>query len=316
MKRKNGDGTVVKMTGNRRKPYAVRKVIGWKEDGRPILKYISYHKTKREAENALNQYNADPYTLNKMTLDDLYKEWLEIQEREKAPETIRNYNIRYKHLADLHESKLTDINPFVLEALYKNLDITQNTLRNVQVLVNLLIKYAVKRHYLPVSALNYSKAINLPVKEEKRLKARSVISTDEINALWAIKDNEYAKIILFYIYTGLRFSELRYADIHDNYIEVTDSKTPAGIRIVPICDKAKSLLPFTVPPRSTFYRRFKELLPDHTIHETRHTFTSMLAEKGVDVRIIKTLVGHKMDDVTAIYTHFSLDVLLEAVNKL
>ena len=143
-----------------------------------------------------------------------------------------------------------------------------------------------------------------------------MISTDEINALWAIKDNEYAKIILFYIYTGLRFSELRYADIHDNYIEVTDSKTPAGIRIVPICDKAKSLLPFTVPPRSTFYRRFKELLPDHTIHETRHTFTSMLAEKGVDVRIIKTLVGHKMDDVTAIYTHFSLDVLLEAVNKL
>jgi site-specific recombinase XerD len=42
----------------------------------------------------------------------------------------------------------------------------------------------------------------------------------------------------------------------------------------------------------------------------------MLTEKGVDVRVIKAIVGHKMDDVTAIYTHISLDTMLEAVNKL
>lgn len=320
MKRKNGDGTVVKMTGNRRKPWACRKVIGWKEDGRPILKYISYHKTKREAENALKRYNDDPYTLSNMTLDDLYKEWYAIQENEKAPETLRNYDIRYGHLKPIHDIKVTDITPFVLEGLYKTLDITKNTLNNVQTLVNLLIKYAVKRHYLPVAALNYSKAINLPAKDVKRLKPRTVISKEEIDMLWGMTDNEYAKVILFYIYTGLRYAELRDLDpkdYHGNYIEIKDSKTPAGVRVVPICDKLQRILPIVpVPNHTTFYRYFKQILPNHTIHETRHTFASMLADKGVDVRVIKSIVGHKQDDVTARYTHISLDVKLQAVNLL
>jgi integrase len=321
MKRKNGDGTVVKMTGNRRKPYAVRKVIGWKEDGRPILKYISYHKTKREAENALNKYNEDPYTLNRMTLDDLYKEWFEIQEREKAETTLRQYSIRYKHLGPIHDEKIKDIDAIMLENLYATLDITGGMLSNVQTLVGLLLKYAVKRRYLPVSALNIIKAINTPVKRESRKIPHKLIDKKDIDMLWQIKDhNEYAKIILVYIYTGLRYSELKNLDLtdcHDNYIEIKKAKTAAGVRIVPICDKLKDVLPIMqVPPHTTFDRYFKMLLPDHAIHDTRHTFISMLTEKGVDVRIIKAIVGHSINDVTAIYTHITLDMMLEAVNKL
>lgn len=321
MKRANGMGTVVKMTGNRRRPWAVRKVIGWKEDGRPILKYISYHKTRREAETALKRYNDDPYTINNMTLGDLYKEWYAIQEHEKADGTLRCYRGRYDHLKPIQDERIVNIDMIMLENLYHNMDVSKGTLDDIQTLINLMFKYAVKRHYLPVSALNISKAINMPKKEKKRLKPHTVISKDNIDMLWRIKnDNEYAKIILVYLYTGLRFSELKNLDIencHDNYIEIKHSKTAAGVRVVPICDKLKDVLPIIpVPPRSTFERYFKMLLPDHSIHDTRHTFISMMTEKGVDIRIIKAIVGHTINDVTAIYTHISLDVMLEAVNKL
>ena len=321
MKRANGMGTVVKMTGNRRRPWAIRKVVGWKENGRPILKYISYHKTKREAEIALNKYNEDPYTLNNMTFGDLYKEWYAIQEKEKVAGTLKCYRTRFDHLKPIHDEKITDIDAFMLEKLYQNLDVSKGVLDRMQLLVNTMFRYAVKRHYLPISALNISKAINMPAKEKKSLKPHDVISKADIDMLWDIKDkNEYAKIILVYIYTGLRFSELKNLDVencHDNYIEIKQAKTAAGVRIVPICDKLQSILPIIpVPPRTTFERYFKMLLPDHNMHDTRHTFISMMTEKNIDVRVIKAIVGHKISDVTAVYTHISLDTMLEAVNKL
>ena len=321
MKRANGMGTIIKLTGNRRKPWAIRRVIGWKEDGRPKIKYQGYYRTRREAEIALNEYNADPYTISNMTFADLYNEWYAIQEHEKSAGTLRCYRARYNHLKDIHDEKLSNIDVFMLERLYESLDVTSGVLHDMQILISLMFNYAVKRHYLPITALNIGKAINIPIKEEKRRRPRRVISKDDIDMLWKEKDrNEYAKIILVYIYTGLRFSELHDLDIsdcHDNYIDVKRSKTEAGVRIVPICDKLKEVLPIMpVPPLSTFTRYFRMLLPDHTIHDTRHTFISMMTDKGIDVRIIKAIVGHKMDDVTAVYTHISLETMLDAVNKL
>ena len=98
------------------------------------------------------------------------------------------------------------------------------------------------------------------------------------------------------------------------------AKTEAGNRIVPLSDKVLSLLQDgqigDVPSHTTFSARFKEFLPKNVIHDTRHTFISMMAEAGVDDRIIKSIVGHKTSDITEVYTHISLEAMLEAVNKI
>ena len=39
-----------------------------------------------------------------------------------------------------------------------------------------------------------------------------------------------------------------------------------------------------------------------------------MTEAKVDKRIIRVIVGHKPEDVTDIYTHLSLETMLEAVN--
>ena len=56
---------------------------------------------------------------------------------------------------------------------------------------------------------------------------------------------------------------------------------------------------------------------NHRPHDTRHTCVSMLAVAGVDDKIIKKIVGHKGQSVTeTVYTHFEIQELLEAINRI
>ena len=321
MKRANGMGTIIKLSGNRRKPWAIRRVEGWREDGRPIIKYQGYYRKKSEAEAALLEYNNDPYTMSNKTFKEIYREWYKTKEVNRTDKTLGGYRTTFKHLAPLHDMKISDINREVLQRFYDDLEVNAVAFQNVTKLINMVFGYAVKRGILPTRAAQINKTVVLPSKKVVHQAPRTCISDNDIEKLWKLKDdNEYAKIILVYLYTGLRYSELYNltADCcHANYIEIRKSKTKAGVRIVPICDKLQSVLPIIqVPPRSTFERRFKELLPDHRIHETRHTFITRLAEKGVDARVIKAIVGHKSSDVTEQYTHMSLDAMLAAVNLL
>ena len=319
MRNPNGYGSVVKMTGNRRKPYACRKIVGWKEDGRPMIKYISYHRTKREAEKALAEYNNDPYRIGNYTLQDVYEEWYKHQD-DKSENTRQNYRTNWKKLEPLSEMKLQSIDRYELQEFFDKADFSKATLRQTKGLLKMMIEYAVKRGILPLSSLNLLKAVEYKVNRETRYNPRKVITKEEIDFLWKNKDDETARTILVYIYTGLRFSELYNLmpeNAHENYIEITKSKTEAGVRIVPLSTKVQSLLPIeSVPPHTTFIDQFRKLLPDHAPHDTRHTFISLMAEAGVDDRIIKAIVGHKTKDITEIYTHISLETMLEAVNKI
>ena len=55
----------------------------------------------------------------------------------------------------------------------------------------------------------------------------------------------------------------------------------------------------------------------HYPHDTRHTCISLLTVAGVQDKIIKKIVGHKGQSVTEIvYTHFEIQELIEAINKI
>lgn len=69
MRLPNGYGSVVKMSGKRRKPYMVRKTIGWHLDetkGRQIQDFqiIGYAETRAEGLKMLAEYNQNPYDVN------------------------------------------------------------------------------------------------------------------------------------------------------------------------------------------------------------------------------------------------------------
>lgn len=321
MRNPNGYGTIVKLTGNRRKPYACRKITGWKEDGKPIIKYISYHRTRREAEKALAEYNDDPYQIGSYTLREVYEDWFNHQD-DKSENTKHAYKTAWRKFESIADLKIQSIDRYELQKFFDQGDFTTSSLRQVRNLLKLITEYAVKRGYLPLSAINLHKGIDYRIKRETRFRPHSVIKQKDIDKLWQNKSDDMARLMLIYIYTGLRFTELRDLSpenihIEDKYIEIVKSKTDAGRRIVPLSDKVLSLLPIgDFPAPTTFRQKFKEWLPDNAPHDTRHTFISMMAEAGIDDRIVKAIVGHKSGNVTDIYTHISLETMLDAVNKL
>ncbi len=58
-------------------------------------------------------------------------------------------------------------------------------------------------------------------------------------------------------------------------------------------------------------------LPMLNPHELRHTFGSILYERGVDIVTISKLMGHSSIEITVrLYVHDSLEKKLEAIQKL
>lgn len=318
MRRPNGSGHVTKLSGNRRKPYAIRKIVGWSDAGKPQYKYISYHKTKREAEKALDKYIDDPYALESKTLKEVYEEWIPTQQ--KAEGTIKAYETAYKKLQPLWKTKMSQLDRVTLQRFYDDLEGTKNTSTNVKKLLSNLFKYSVRRGIVPMSALSIHKAIDFSGRAEGKTTEHKRIPKDIVEKLWDLTDNETAKQILVYIYTGCRYAELfelQPENCYPDHIDIVDAKTEAGIRTVPLCDKILKLLPVEpIPSYTVFNKRFNEILPGYHIHDTRHTFISMMTEAGIDPRVIKVIVGHKTNDITDLYTHITLEAKLEAVNKI
>ena len=78
-------------------------------------------------------------------------------------------------------------------------------------------------------------------------KRRKPFSQKEIEQLWlSVDSNDYIKLVLILIYSGVRISELlnlKKEDVHldEQWFDVKQSKTDSGVRVVPIADK---VLPF------------------------------------------------------------------------
>ena len=81
LKRANGTGSVYKLSGRRRKPYAATITSSCRYDA-PHGRYIQdrttigYYETRDAAIIALNNYLADPYDVKKsaITFEELYNE--------------------------------------------------------------------------------------------------------------------------------------------------------------------------------------------------------------------------------------------------
>ena len=109
MKLPNGYGSVIKLGGKRRKPYAARITTSWTEDGKQEKKYLGYFKTRQEAMKALADYNENPFDLaaREITFADLYERWCKVKYKDKP--VLGIYTAAYKKLEPLHNMKFSEI---------------------------------------------------------------------------------------------------------------------------------------------------------------------------------------------------------------
>lgn len=347
MKLPNGYGTVYKLSGNRRNPYVARKTIGWEIDEKTnkkkqIVSTIGYFPDRPTALQALADYNDNPYDLvmSNTTFSDIYERWKKEEFDENTNKsTMRNYTAAYKRCSAIHKMKMSDIRPYHLQQVLDSYtDMSYESVHRIRVLFNKMYKWCMAHDCIKK---NYAENLKIKVKYEPTPK--NAFSTKEIQFLWDnINQNEYIKLVLILIYSGVRINELLNlkkvdVDFSEQVFYVRQSKTKSGIRTVPIADKVlpfwKSFLSksnceyaFTGISRNqltydNFKRRYykplmEQLGLNHTIHETRHTCISQLTMQNANPTMIKYIVGHKsiMTLTEKVYTHIENKELVETIN--
>lgn len=111
MRLPTGYGSIIKLGGKRRRPFAVRITAGWSDDGKQRYQYLGYFPTRKEALSCLDDYNQRPYDVDarKITFADLYQKWGDWKYTRVHKAIPNGYRSAYKYCERLHDLSLIHI---------------------------------------------------------------------------------------------------------------------------------------------------------------------------------------------------------------
>lgn len=281
-RRRNGSGSVYKLSGNRRKPYVASVCIGTNaETGKAIQKPIGYFETYEQAENALVLHRLNDNTIfttkeikempkamqdtvinfneHVPTFREVWKDVFERDVKKLSKSSQSQYKTGFNNWKELHDYNVNDLD-------YKSMQVVldkeiekgakQSKLTIMKVVITKVIQRAVKTGLMKREQ-DYTSYLESKTNDLSSIK-RSPFSIDEIKTLF--KTNTFAsKVVLCLIYTGMRpveFFSLIKEDVYLNEVS-TDTgedesisyfiggvKTESGKnRVIPIHPK---IYPFII----------------------------------------------------------------------
>ena len=275
-RRPNGSGTVVKLSGRRRKPFCARVTLDERNpvNGEKKQLVIGTFETYQEALNALSLYSLtknntiskkeameiDPEVYQKVqekmskkvpTFLDIYYILDKEDFSSLSPHTQNNMHGAIKHLKKLHYLKIDQITLRMIQDVFDEDGSNNGTQEHMKTICTKVFRYAVVNQYISRDD-DYTSYIRVPKYEESDMHRPYTI-----NEILALKkaDTPEAHIMLIFIYTGVRINELLNINRDNIHIDekcdddgterlisymITGSKTKAGKnRIVPIHDDIK-----------------------------------------------------------------------------
>lgn len=262
--------------------------------------------------------------------EDVAARWLELKRPSIKDPTLRSYiglfdaNI----LPVLGSRELSEIRQSDVQELinhYVGAEKSRTALKIYQTL-KAVFEFAVGDDLIERSPMRLLKP---PKYEEENGKALTL--TEEKELIEKIAKSkclpEVGNALLFLLYTGIRRSELASALIEDDFVRVTCAKTRKGYRekqrLIPLTPMLARHLPNmdletmrTVRP-DALTQAMKRLMPEHHLHELRHTFITRCQECGVAREIVSVWAGHTADSTMTsnVYTHFSREFMLKEAEK-
>lgn len=342
-KRENNTGTIYKMSGNRRKPWAAR-ISSYDENRVPHSKYIGSFKTYEEASAALAKARSGPRNFTEtVTMDELFYILYEKKKRQGLTESsLKAVNTNYNHIKSLGKYNFLELSTYDFQQIIDNLIDEGSSFSKVSKIkstINQLYDVAIENKILDV---NYAQYIDVSQAIEGQ---KLPFPNEDIKKIFANDNERIAKASLILIMTGLRIgtflnlSKTKNIFLKDNMI-VAGSKTIAGknrkIPIHPIIfpyieyfynEFPNSDLLFSRNGEnvtSDYYRKYyhkpfiKKLgLSDYTPHSFRHNTATLLRECGAADITICLIMGHTDDKFTdKRYVGITDDFLQQEVRKI
>ena len=333
----NGFGSIKKLSGNRRNPYAAYPpTTEYTEKGVPVtLPAIGYYEDWYSAFDALREYNHNPYDIDsaKLTFSDVYTQWFKVKfESEHAhlsEQSKKTYKWAYNQCQTLHDMKMSDIHKNEMQAVLNNCPLGYSSVRSIKNLFGQMFRYSLENGIVDK---DYSQFISIPIQDNNE--KGEPFTENEIALLWNHKENPSVQIILILIYSGLRIGELEVVEIDlENLCFRGGLKTKAGKeRTVPI---HKSIYKFVENfSQKDFHagtfrdKKFYKLIQSvgmepltngkkHTPHDCRHTFSWLCDKYQVDDVCKHLIMGHSLgnDVEKAIYGHRTFKQLYAEINN-
>ena len=275
-RRPNGSGTVVKLSGRRRKPFCAKVTLDERNpvNGEKKRLVIGTFETYQEALNALSLYSLTKNnTISKKEAMEIDPEvYQKVQEKMSkkvptfldiyyildkddfsllSPHTQNNMHGAIKHLKKLHYLKIDQITLKMIQDVFDEDGSNHGTQVHMKTICTKVFRYAVVNQYISRDD-DYTSYIRVAKYEESDMHRPYTIN--EILALKKAGTPE-AHIMLIFIYTGVRINEMLNISRDNIHIDekcdddgterlisymITGSKTKAGKnRIVPIHDDIK-----------------------------------------------------------------------------
>ena len=329
MKLPNGYGSVIKLPGNRRKPYAVRSsYLEEQPDGtvKRKRKYLAFFSDKKHALSYLAELNSGAVVPEHVkyadvpTFSELYEKWKSYRKSLKnhpGASTWKNYDIAFQKYAPVHHKKIISMRPQDLqECLNANSSLSRTTIGNMRAIVRGMFDYAIINGYCE-NDITQRLVFDFT---ESGVPIHTRFTDKEIAQLWdALGTQNNVDIVLIYIYTGCRPAELleiESANVHlsERYM-VGGMKTEAGRnRIIPIHHAIVPLIEARLAQNRKFlitnkygnqYTRavyhnsnwntlMARMNLNHSPHDTRYTFAALADAAGMNETCKKLIMGHAL----------------------
>lgn len=337
----NGGGSVTKLLGNRRNCWVARGP-SVRVNGKMVRPYVGTFETESEAWEAIAaQPGAILNDKHNITLEEAFEVWRKAHYPTlKSDSGKAGYDGAWKHIPlEMRSRKMRElrtedfqepINILVTEGRSKSL------CEKVRQLGSQLCQWAMDNDLIQQNYASKVKIPDIPCKKSKR-----EFTEDEISRIYSYRDDpehwEIARIVLCWIYTGTRSSELLLIKSDQVYLQkgymIGGVKTEAGKnRIIPIHPIIRPFIEIWydlggeylisnyrgtkcdyAPVRKRFYW-FMECLGIENVEPRtgRRSCATALSRAGVRPEVISRLLGHTEYDTTEIYIMNNLQDLLLA----
>ena len=350
MKLPNGYGSVIKLSGKRRKPYAVRITIGFKlagpEDQPHAVqqyKYLEYFEKRADAVRYLADYNSGKKVREHVALSDIptfsdvFYMW--VSERENGRKGLKgslrgSYMAAFKKFSEVHQMKICNVRHSDLqEIINSHSDLSMSSVYNMLTVCREVSAYAIKNDYITT---DFAKYLTGNYRDSEQI--HHPFTHDEIARLWRDRGVDGAQFTLITIYTGMRPSELLQAEFSDEDLTrkyvIAGLKTAAGKhRAIPLHDDIIPIIRARLQlsrdghlfrPLSLGAFRTRIWTPymhaigmDHLPDDGRHTCATLMEDAKIPLNRRKLILGHKQRDVTdGVYTHVAPEALVSEIQKI